>query len=399
MKKTVVSINTLQIGSTGRIMEAICNRAEMKGVSAWMAISYQRNTKIKTNGKTIVIGGFFSLYSHLLLGKITGLKGCFSIFATLRFISRLKRIKPDIIHLHNLHDSYINLPILFKYIKNNDIKVIWTLHDCWSFTGRCPYFGLEECYKWKNGCIDCHYPHNAYPKAKVDATRTMWKIKKNCFTGINNLTIVTPSNWLANMVKQSFLKDYVIKVIYNGIDLEVFKPLKSNFKVNNKIENKKIILGVAAGWEKRKGLDVFINLSKDLGQEYKIVLVGTNDEIDKSLPNSILSIHHTESQAELAEIYSSADVFVNPTRDEVFGLVNAESLACGTPVITFNTGGCPEIVDDTCGIIVNVDDYEGLKEAIKRTCVQNLFSSEDCVERAKVFEKNALFDEYVKLYL
>ena len=212
------------------------------------------------------------------------------------------------------------------------------------------------------------------------------------------MTIVTPSKWLSDLVKQSFLKDYPVKVINNGIDLSIFKPTQSDFRDHYGLVGKKIVLGVAYGWNYRKGLDVFIELQNRLPKNYQIVLVGTNKNIDGILPTNIISIHRTQSQKELAEIYSTADVFVNPTREEVFGLVNVEAIACGTPVVTFKTGGSPECIDDTCGSVVPCNDIDAMEMEIRRICEERPYSKEACIAHSKNFDMNARFQEYVDLY-
>jgi glycosyltransferase involved in cell wall biosynthesis len=288
--------------------------------------------------------------------------------------------------------------MLFYYIKESKVKVVWTLHDCWSFTGHCPYFTIAKCDKWKTGCHHCPQPE-IYPKMYLDTSKQMYNLKKSWFTGIEDMTIATPSKWLGDLVKESFLKDYPIKVINNGIDLSVFTPRESNFRSRYGLENKKILLGVSFDWGYRKGLDVFIELSKRLDPEkYQIVLVGTNKMVDEQLPGNILSIHGTENQIQLAEIYTAADLFVNPTREEVLGLVNIESLACTTPVLTFRTGGSPECIDSTCGSVVEVDDVDALEKEILRICQDNPYSKEACLERAKNFDMYDRFKEYIKLY-
>lgn len=277
--------------------------------------------------------------------------------------------------------------------------MIWTLHDCWSFTGHCPYFDIAHCDKWKTGCHNCPQ-YREYPQSLFDNSKFMWKLKKKWFTGVENMTIVTPSQWLADLVKQSYLKDYPVKVINNGIDLSVFKPADSDFREKYHISaDKEILLGVAFGWGKRKGLDVFLELDKRLDAEkYQIVLVGTDDAVDKQLPENIISIHRTQNQQELAEIYSAADLFVNPTREENYPTVNMESIACGTPVLTFNTGGSPEIPDDTCGAVVPCDDVDAMEREIVRICRDKPFTKEVCLARAKAFDMNDRFEEYVELY-
>ena len=213
------------------------------------------------------------------------------------------------------------------------------------------------------------------------------------------MTIVTPSEWLAGLVKESYLKDYPVKVINNGIDLNVFKPTESDFRKKYALENKYIVLGVAFGWGRRKGLDVFIELEKRFDKEkYKVVLVGTDDNVDKLLPENIISIHRTQNQTELAKIYSAADVFANPTREENYPTVNMESVACGTPVVTFNTGGSPEMLDETCGAAVAKNDIDAMYNEIIRICEAKPYSLEACIKKAKGFDKNEKFGEYIRLY-
>lgn len=290
------------------------------------------------------------------------------------------------------------MPLLFKYIKAHSIPVIWTLHDCWAFTGHCPYFDMAECTKWKTGCYSCP-KYKEYPTTILDNSKFMYRLKKKWFSGVKNMNIITPSQWLADLVKQSFLKDYPVKVINNGIDLNIFKPVKSDFRKKHRINNDDyMLLGVAFGWGERKGLDVFTTLAKNLADNYKIVLVGTDNEIDKLLPPNIISIHRTQNQAELAEIYTAADLFINPTREENYPTVNMEAIACGTPVLTFDTGGSPEIPDETCGAVVPKNDIEAMQREIIRICKNKPYSSEACIERAKKFNMNDRFMEYIKLY-
>ena len=398
----IACINTLDFGSTGKIMFQIANCASEKGHSVYtISTKWDGFNKydLHANKKNhLYINTFFSNAIHYKLGKFFGLNGLFSIIATLHLLHFLKKHNVQIIHLHNLHNFCFNLPLLFGFIKKNHIPVIWTLHDCWAFTGRCPYFDLTKCDKWKSGCHDCPYPKKSYPQSYLDTSRMMWNLKRKWFTGIEKCTIITPSQWLADLVKQSYLKDYPVKVINNGIDLSVFKPTESDFRQKHGLVGKKIVLGVAFGWGKRKGLDVFIELAKRLPDDYRIVLVGSDDNVDKQLPTNIISIHRTQNQKELAEIYTVADVFANPTREEVLGMVNVEALACGTPVVTFRTGGSPECIDETCGSIVDCDDIDALEIEIRRICEDRPYSIDACLTRAKNFDMNDRFEEYVKLY-
>ena len=391
----ILEINQVNFGSTGHIMLQIADLATKKGHEVICSFYARRNKDKDKN--CIYIGNKVSHNIHKKLYRKTGNNGCYSKISTWNFLRKVKKFDPDLIHIHNLHNCYINLPMLFDYIKKNNKKVVWTLHDCWSFTGQCPYFTAVGCEKWKTGCHDCEQI-NRYPSCSVDRTDKMWNRKKEWFTGVQNLTIVTPSQWLADLVKQSFLKDYPVKVINNGIDLDVFKPTESDFRTKHNLEDKKIILGVASVWEVRKGLDVFIELSKRLDDRYKIVLVGTNDEVDKKLPEGIISIHRTSNQKELAELYTAADVFFIPTREDNFPTVNMESLACGTPVLTFNTGGSPEMVDEATGVVLMNEDRASVEQAVISMCESGKYSKEACTERAKQYDSGLKYNEYLSLF-
>jgi glycosyltransferase involved in cell wall biosynthesis len=220
----------------------------------------------------------------------------------------------------------------------------------------------------------------------------MWKLKKKWFTGVKNLTIVTPSQWLGDLVKESFLGEYPVRVIHNGVDLTVFSP-DAGEKTNDGVT----LLGVSYAWDEKKGLDVFIELARRLPQNYRIVLVGTDDAVDAQLPENITSIHRTQNQQELARLYAQADIFLNPTREEVLGLVNLEALACGTPVVTFRAGGSPECVDEKSGVVVPCGDVDAMEAAIYHLTNHRL-SSQACVERARCFEKQKQFSDYLTLY-
>lgn len=395
----VAMINGGVFGSTGKIMFGIADIIEKNGGETLCASAVTAtNKKREPSHEYYKIGTYYSRKFSVLLSRITGRQNCYAKSATKKLLSQLNKFNPDILHLHNLHGDYVNLPLLFNYIKTNRIKVVWTLHDCWAFTGHCPHFTMIKCDKWKSGCYKCSQ-YNSYPKSLFDNSKKMYSLKKRLFTGIENLTIITPSEWLAELVRQSFLKDYPVKVINNGINLTVFKPTESNFREKYNIGDKFIVLGVAFGWGKRKGLDVFIDLSKRLDNEkYQIVLVGTDDTIDKQLPKNIISIHRTQNQTELAEIYTAADLFVNPTREEVLGMVNIEANACGTPVLTFRTGGSPECINEQSGSVVDCDDIAALESEVKRICEISPFNKEDCIESAKGFDEKNTIGENLKVY-
>lgn len=395
----VVQINGGVFGSTGTIMFGISN-AVAKGGGKTMCFSpiTVSNRHKKPKDQYFNIGTFNSRRLNVILDRLTGFSNCFAVFSTFGLIRKISAFHPDVIHLHTLHGSYVNLPMLFRYIKKQNIPVVWTLHDCWTFTGHCPHFAIADCDKWMTGCHDCPSYHE-YPRSLVDNSKIMWRLKRKWFSGVSNLTLVTPSQWLAELADRSFLKNYPVKVINNGIDLSVFKPTFGDFRKKYGIGDKYIVLGVAFGWTYKKGLDVFIELARRLDSEkYAVVIVGTSDDVDAKLPNNVLSIHRTSNQSELAEIYTVADVFVNPTREETFGLVNAESLACGTPVVTFKTGGSPEIIDKSCGSVVDKDDVNALESEILRICETTPYTQKVCRSRAVLFDKDERVEEYVDLY-
>lgn len=393
----IVQINGGALGSTGKIMfgiSTVCTDEKQETLCAAPEVSSGN----KTGRNLYIIQNNNHRKINVLLDRITGRHNMHSKIATERLLKVISGFKPDIIQLHNLHEAYINLPMLFKYIKKHNIKTVWTLHDCWAFTGHCPYFDIVGCNKWKTGCYGCPQ-YKEYPKSLFDNSKYMYRLKKKWFTGVENMTIVTPSEWLASLVKESYLKDYPVKVINNGIDLNVFRPTESDFREKYALENKYIVLGVAFGWGRRKGLDVFVELARRLDKEkYKVVLVGTDDNVDKLLPENIISIHRTQNQTELAKICSAADVFANPTREENYPTVNMEALACGTPVVTFNTGGSPEMLDETCGAAVAKNDIDAMYNEIIRICEAKPYSMEACLKKARRFDMNERFKEYYDLY-
>lgn len=398
----IAQINMIPYGSTGKIMLQIAETARKHGheVRTYSTVPFDRNEHAASTPTEnhFVWGSERENRLHYYLGSALGRNGCFSKKGTTELIADLKLFQPDIVHLHNLHKFCINLPMLFKYLKESNVRTVWTLHDCWAMTGQCPYFTIVKCGKWKSGCERCPQL-NVYPRSRIDNSKWMYAHKKEWFTGVRDMTLVTPSEWLAGLVRQSFLKDYPVQVINNGIDLSVFHPMQSDFRKRNKIaDDKYLLLGVAFGWGERKGLDVFIELSKRLSDQYQIVLVGTDSATDAQLPENVISIHKTQNQKELAEIYSAADLFVNPTREENYPTVNMESIACGTPVLTFRTGGSPEIVDDTCGYVVDCDDVDAMEKEIRRIASNRPYTKDQCLEKAKSYDMNLKFEEYVKLY-
>lgn len=393
----ILQINTVYgTGSTGKIAKEIHDICKDENIECYSAYRCNTDKQIYFED-SIEISSVIDSRIHGFIARLTMFKGCCSFIKTLNFIKRIKKYSPNIIHIHNLHGSYVNIPLLFRYIKRNNIPVVWTLHDCWSFTAICSHFSIAKCDRWKTGCNNCPQ-RKKISLSVIDNTRIIWQMKKKWFSDMENVAIITPSHWLEELAKQSILNKYSIKTIYNGINLDVFKPSISNFRQKYNLNNKKIVLGVAFEWGYSKGLDIILKLAERLSDEYAIVIVGCVDLNKIILPSNIIAIERTESQTKLAELYTSADVLVNPTREEVLGLVNIEALACGTPVVTFKSGGSPECIDCNCGCIVEIDDIDAMEKEVIRICTEHPYSQSNCINRAKMFDKDNCLKEYINLY-
>lgn len=381
----ILQINSVcGYGSTGKIAVDIARSAEKVGYES--IIAYGRNDA-RNHSNTIKIGSENDVRIHGVLSRLTDKHGTFSKKNTMKFIRKIKEINPDIIHLHNIHGYYIHYPILFEYLKKSKKPVVWTLHDCWSFTGHCAYYTYTQCSKYQTGCGNCPQRHE-YPKAFVDHSESNFKLKKQWFTGVENLTIVTPSQWLKDEVGKSFLAEYPVKVIHNGIDLEKFKRTPYSRK-----SDKKMILGVASVWDRRKGLDTFIKLSQILPKEYEIYLVGLTPAQIKTLPKNIRGIEKTESVEELVEYYNEAVVFLNPTLEDNYPTTNLEAQACGTPVVTFDVGGTKETLKSQTTIAISSEvSVEELCQVVMN-CAQKKVSV-----RTEEIDYKILSERYIELY-
>lgn len=336
----ILFINSVCNGSTGTICKNLYKAAKEAGHTC--CIAYGRGDAPE-GFNTIKIGNQLDIYLHVLKARLYDASGFGSKKATKNLIKQIEKFKPDVIHLHNIHGYYINIEILFNYLKEHpEIKKIWTLHDCWSYTGHCAYYTYAKCDKWQTCCNGNCSNKKEYPQTFFSNIKSNFYTKKEIFCGVENMILITPSKWLKNEVEKSYLKDYPIEVINNGVDTNVFKPTPSNIKQQYGIENKKVILGVASVWDKRKGLDTFIELSKELDDQYQIALIGLNKKQKEQLPKNIIGISRTENVQELVKWYSASYAYFNPTLEDNYPTTNLESIACGTPVITFNTGGSPE---------------------------------------------------------
>lgn len=385
-------------GSTGRITESIGLIMKRLGWDCYVVHGdrYAGETKLESM-KTV---SRVQEYLHALGSILFDRHGLFSSSQTRRIMEKVRDMKPDIIQLHCVHGYYINYEILFEFLHEMDVPVVWTFHDCWAFTGHCAHFDFAGCDKWKTGCYACEllkeYPRSVF----IDNSKDNWLRKRKSFTSVDKLHIVAVSKWLSDIVGHSFMQKYPIEVIHNGIDLSVFKRVDNNIREQYGISSDEtLVLGVATAWGKDKGLNDFVRLSQEPG--IKVVLVGIPEEMRKSLPENIIAVNRTESQQKLAEFYSAADMLVNPTYNDSFPTVNLEALACGTPVVTYRTGGSPEAIDAETGAVVEKGDYAGLLSHIRKFAQTSYKSSYSkvCRERAeKCFDMNKQFDEYRKLY-
>lgn len=387
----ILQINSVcGYGSTGRIAIQLGEYLKENGHECMIAFGRGES---KGYSNAYHIGGKYTSMLHGVAARITDRQGFYSKNATKQLLKKIDDFDPDVIHLHNVHGYYLNVPQLFQYLKEKKTPVVWTFHDCWPFTGHCTYFDMAGCDKWKTGCYKCvqkkEYPCSYF----ADQSKNNYLQKKQLFLGVQNLHIVSPSNWLDHLVGQSFLKDKDHKVIRNGIDLELFKPTESDFREKYHLQDKKILLGVASIWGQRKGLSDFIKLASLIDENKIIVLVGVNDKIASMLPPNIIGIQRTESISQLCEIYSAADVFLNLTYQDNFPTSNIEALACGTPVITYNTGGSIECVQEHCGAVVECGSFDSLLRAI-----DSEYDFEQCIKRSKDFSLENRWKEYLNLY-
>lgn len=381
-------------GSTGRICTDIAAALESNGNE--VKIAFGRNADIvpaQYSKYAVRIGNDIDLKIHGLITRAFDATGFGSVRATRKFIHWIYQFDPDIIHLHNLHGYYINIDLLFSCLKQLNKPVVWTLHDVWPFTGHSAYCDAVGCSKWKNGCENCPQM-KVYPKSYVDRSKRNWERKRNIFCGVTNLTIVTPSKWLAELVEDSFLNEYPVKVINNGIDTGKFHKVSTHLRSDLRLQRKKILLSVATVWNDLKGLSDFERLADLLGENYKIILVGgmTNSQ-EKELPESILHIQRTQDVNEMVELYNTADIYLNLTYCDTYPTVNLEAASCGTPVITYAVGGSTESAEMFGGISVRRGDVEAVAHAVRES------------ERLKVvipadydLDKKRAIKEYIGLY-
>ena len=357
----VLLINSVcGIGSTGKIAGAQAEEYTAQGHEA--VIAYGRDGTVPDRYRKFArrIGSDLDVKVSALRTRLLDDHGFANEQATREFLRWADSYDPDLLWMHNIHGYYIHVGMLFDWIKSRPhMQVKWTLHDCWSFTGHCAHFTFAKCGRWKTGCHNCP-DKGSYPAAFRDGSRRNYERKKAAFTGVKNMTIIVPSRWLGDLVGESFLGQYPVEVHYNSIDTDIFRPTPGDFREKHGLKDKRIILGVAGVWTERKGLGDFLELRKLLDDRYAIVLVGLTEQQAAALPRDMIGITRTQNARELAQIYTAADVFLNPTYEDNLPTVNLEAESCGTPVIAYATGGCPETIHRPDSRIIPVGGYAQL---------------------------------------
>lgn len=403
MQMKVLQINTFYgYGSTGRIMREIKEVAEANGIKSYAAFGFDYNPTSEEKKTVYRIETVREHFISKLWTKITGHHGFNNKAETKRLLAWIDKVQPDIIHMHNIHNHYVNIRILLEYIAKKNIPCVLTMHDCWTFTGHCAYFDYSGCDKWKTGCHHCPSLRD-YPKtfAQIDPSPWNYKMKQRLFAPLH-ITFVSPSQWLCDLQRLSFLKDKPCVVINNGVDTEVFRPIKSNVREEYGIGNRKMILAVAGGLAPRKGREYLLKLPTLLHNDEVLVLVGLQKGQEALLPNTpkVIGIHRTKTSDELVGLYSEADVFINPTLEDNFPTTNIESLACGTPVVTFRTGGSVEVVIPETGLVVEQGDMKGLLAAIRDVLAKGKSHyAYACRKKAVTdYNKDVQYEKYIELY-
>lgn len=397
---TILQINTVaNSGSTGKIAEGIGREVIRRG---WRSVIAYGRWANDSQSELIRIGTSFGNKEAAIENRILDNQGLASRRATREFIQKIECLKPDVVHLHNIHGYYLNYPQLFTFLKERDIPVVWTFHDCWPMTGHCAYFDYSGCKKWKTGCYDPCPCKGDYPKSILfDRSRRNWVKKSRCFHLINKMTLVAVSDWLAELMKDSMLSNYPVKIIKNGVDISVFTPqldvdiLRQQYGLNKA----KILLGVANIWDERKGLRDYVRLAEKLPDNYHIVLIGLNDKQIDGLPLNILGLTRTSSQRELARWYSLADIVLNLSYEETFGMTTIEGFACGTPCIVYDRTASPELAGEGTCLVAKAGDIEDVISKLRMIRKKTKEISYSCRKRAEEqYDQSLCFEEYMKLY-
>lgn len=396
---TLLIINVaLNWGSTGKIVEGIGTLAQALGWEVVVAhgARYKNTSKLKS----LQVSSRYGEWIHYLKSSLFDAQGLGSICETKRFLKRLDEIKPDLVHIHNIHGCFVNYPLLFTYLKEHNIPVVWTLHDCWAITGHCTHFMRTNCKKWQAGCNHCPQKKTFPATYLLDRSKRNYSFKKSLFTSMSMMYITTVSNWLKGIAESSYLKNYPVTVVPNGIKTDVFTPTLSQVKEQYGLQGKKLLLAVAIGLDERKGLNDYIKLAEMLPEQYQLMLVGLTEEEQKALPKSIIGVKRTSGAKALAEYYSAADVLLSLSYEETFGMTIIEAMACGTPAIVYDNTAQPELVTPETGLVVANGDVDGAKKAIEEVCSKGkTYYSKACREHALEYDEKKCYQKYLDLYV
>ena len=395
----VIRVNT----STGRIMQEIGELAMQNGWECHIAYSKGRDGIRECRSDIVPVGNIWSTAWHGIETRLFDRHGLASSHATRQFVRKIEEISPDVVHIHNIHGYFLNYQILFDYLSKAGIPVVWTVHDCWLYTGHCYYYSFAGCDRWQTGCHHCPQKKEFPTSLFCDRSRRNFEDKKAAFTSmpLDRMTIVPVSEWIRNEMRRSFLNAYPFRVIHNGINTDIFniyddRQVRTAFGLGDR----HILLGVASIWSREKGLDDFIRMAGMLNEDEVIVLVGIKPEDRKRLPDNVVGIARTENIRQLAELYAAADVFVNPTWQDNYPTVNMEAIACGTPVVTYRTGGSVEVITPSTGMIVEQGNLNELLKSIREIESKGKASYQEACRKYALlnFKKEDRYMEYLRLY-
>ena len=396
---TLLLINvTLNYGSTGRIVEGIGGLAASQGWNVYVAhgARYVNKSGLKNYQVTTKAGEIL----HYIESTLFDAQGRSSRWATKRFLKVIDKINPDVVHIHNIHGCFLNYPILFQYLREKNIPVVWTLHDCWALTGHCVHFMRTNCEQWETQCVKCPEKRDFPTSRLLDRSKSNFKLKKQLFTAMDKMRITTVSSWLKGVVEQSYMRKFPVEVVPNGVDTDKFVYTGGDIRERFGIGDKKLVLAVASGFEERKGIYDFVKLSKMLHQDYQLLLVGTNVNDKKSLPDNVVAVSRVSGVAELSAFYSAADVLLSLSYEETFGLTIIEAMSCGTPAIVYDNTAQPELITPETGLVVANGDLEGVKKAIEDVCAKGkAYYSVACREHALEYDEKKSYQKYLDLYV
>ena len=395
---TLLLINVaLNWGSTGKIVEGIGVMSQAQGWKVFVA--HGARYKNHSSTKSIQVSSKVGEWIHYIESSLFDAQGLGSRCDTNRFLKHLDEIRPDIVHIHNIHGCFINYPLLFTYLKEHNIPVVWTLHDCWAMTGHCTYFMRTNCKNWQTGCNHCPQKKTFPATYLFDRSKKNYALKKSLFTSLPVMHITTVSNWLKDIAVASYFNKYPVTVVPNGIKTDVLVPKTSAIKEQYGIQGKKLLLAVAIGLDERKGLYDYISLAERLPEQYQLMLVGLTEKEQKTLPKNVIGVKRINGAKELAAYYSAADALLSLSYEETFGMTIAEAMACGTPAIVYDNTAQPELITPETGLVVKSGDVEGVKNAIEEVCAKGKAAfSIACREHALEYDEKKCYQKYLDIY-